>query len=210
MNNLRQLTMAWKMYAHDNGDRLVQSEPQMFNVAGEPVWVTGDMRNASEAVDTNRILNSPLFQYVKNTAVFRCPADRSNMDGVPRVRSYSMNWWLNGVKPAGSQASYRRYQRYTQITVPDVSRLAVFIDEHEDSLKEGKFFITLGPTGKFAENMPANRRHDYSYTLSFADGHVEAWKLRDPAVRNWKKGDLIPSGQNEDYKKLSQVCTAPQ
>ncbi len=211
LNNLKQLMVGWTLYTDENSGMLMQSESQ-FPVLGtnEPIWVFGSMANASEATDTNLLRQGALFPYVKNPSLYRCPTDRSEVNGVGRVRSYSMNYWMNGVEfKSGTQANYRRYVRFSQITTPALSGAAVLIEDHEDQIDDPKFFILAGsaPMGRFYD-MPANRRHDYSYVLSFADGHAEAWRLKDSAMRNWKKPQTIPSNQNEDYLKLIEACTA--
>ena len=46
LNNLKQLTLAWDMYAHDNNDVLVPNNPPNYWPYGKlgPTWAWGDMR----------------------------------------------------------------------------------------------------------------------------------------------------------------------
>ncbi|MBA4148276.1 MAG: type II secretion system protein [Verrucomicrobia bacterium] len=214
LNNLKQLTLAWTMYSHENKDNLLRCEPRgLTPTPNEEVWVLGDMRKPEEATNFNLIVQSKLYQFHKSLSIYRCPADNSRMDGVPRTRSYSMNGWINGLNVSGqNQGDYRIYRKFTDITRPSPAGLAVLLDEHEDSISDGKFFLRQGPSGKFV-SMPANKRHDSSYVLSFADGHVEAWRLTDREMRNWNSPNWsapiqAPSGQNKDWERLAEATSA--
>lgn len=207
INNTRQLTLSWIMYAQENNDYLLQCEPKNFiPEPGEPVWVLGDMKNSMEATNVDLIKEGKLYSMQKSTDIFRCPADRSEVDGVPRVRSYSMNGWINGLTILGSLENYRIYRKMTEIIKPTPDSFAVFIDENEASIDDGKFLIGVKPIERFFD-MPANKRHRSSYVVSFADGHAEAWKLTDSVVRNWSGGP-IPTGKNPDWERLANACTA--
>jgi prepilin-type N-terminal cleavage/methylation domain-containing protein/prepilin-type processing-associated H-X9-DG protein len=211
MNNFSQLTKCWMMYSDDNDGKLVQSESWYFRPPGNDGWIFGNMSNPAQATNQALIAQGKLFKYNGSYGIYRCPADRSGI-----VRTVSMNQWLNGL-PYGdgdSLASYYRYQKVNHLGKPPVSGTAVFIDEHEDSIDDGSFMIKPGEPGDWQagfQSMPANRRHGGSYVLSFADGHVEAWKLFEPAVRDWQDPDRtrwVPEGQNRDWEKLSKACTA--
>ncbi len=204
VNNLKQLQLAWINYANDNNDSIVKCESTVFPAnTNDAVWVFGDMSNVSDA--TNRVLiqQGKLYPLLNNFTLYRCPGDRSQVNGQPRVRSYTMNGWLNGVQPVSSQ--YRTYVKMTEISeAASSSRTAVFIDEHEVTITDGKF-MTRQPD-EFLRDMPANTRHDYSYTLSFADGHAEVRPLKFGPVRTWQAPPVI-AGVNEDSKALAEVCT---
>ncbi len=214
VNNFKQLTLAWTIYVDENSGQLPQSE-LIGTGTNQPVWVFGDMSNATEANDTNLVKQGVLFRYAKSPGIYRCPADRSQMNNLPRTRSVSMNAWINGKSWAGgsSQDFYRIYRKTTDMVMPSTSTMAVFIDEHEDTITGSKFMLLEGDlnppsTGRFFQNMPANRRHGGSYVLSYADGRSTSRPLLDRGVRNWNKSEFIPSGQNEDWKKLAPECSA--
>jgi prepilin-type processing-associated H-X9-DG protein len=38
-------------------------------------------------------------------------------------------------------------------------------------------------------DMPAVRRHRYSYPVAFADGHVDIFLVTDPDTKGWYPGD---------------------
>ena len=94
MNNLRQLALGWKMYPDDFNGLLLRANGFSDNRAP---WVEGNYDlGGSSLWDVNKdIMRSPLMPYIgNNTAIWRCPADRSTTSvfGVkkPRVRSNSM------------------------------------------------------------------------------------------------------------------------
>ncbi len=103
MSNMRQLTIAWKMYPDDNEDFLPPNDfpwDQVFAPTHKN-WVSGSM-DTTDATRTDLLLmedNSVIAKYSKSPAIFRCPADRSVQrvggvltgKGKPRVRSMSMN-----------------------------------------------------------------------------------------------------------------------
>jgi len=111
VNDLRQLMIAWHMYADDNREYA----PNEDYDNAYPRWVCGDMRGqttpakpgaiAYPGIDaTNTLLlvdpdYSVMGPYIKNPKIFKCPADLSTWSTInspgnseqPRVRSYSMS-----------------------------------------------------------------------------------------------------------------------
>ena len=116
LNNLRQLSLAWRMYAEDNhGYILYSSGASTAYNSTVPAWCSGALdfnpanrSNYDPAVD---IMKSPMWQYNKNASTFKCPGDTSVVvvggSAVPRVRSYSMNIYLGGFG-GSSEARLRR------------------------------------------------------------------------------------------------------
>lgn len=118
LDNLRQITMGWWMYANDNEGRLAANRgllPANEDYAAYPRWVSGDMQGGIvspiaggptytgiDATNSALLVDSrytQLARYVTNPTLYRCPADLSTWttvnspghDEMPRVRSYSMN-----------------------------------------------------------------------------------------------------------------------
>jgi len=206
-NNLKQLTTGWLSYTHDNNDAL--PETYYFMSSGgvnTNTWVRGSMDNnpvfgrvdagVLDSTNVNCLRYGTLWRYVGGTTSYHCPADRSNTQGVPRVRSYSINSWMGG-QPLPGQNEYRVFRKDSDIQSPSPSQAAVVIDEHEKSINEGWFAIDMTGGGGFLD-VPASR-HDGGFTMSFADGHVEGWKLKDPNSRNWA---YLPVPPNVDSERL--------
>ena len=103
LDNLRQLTLAWTMYADDSNSKTAPNRgafPPNPDYNAAPRWVAGDMRGGVidapylDATNSDLLVNpkfSLLGPYVRNPALFKCPSDLSTWSGQPRVRSYSMN-----------------------------------------------------------------------------------------------------------------------
>ena len=89
-----------------------------------------------------------------------------------------------GGRPLAGQDEYRHFLKEADIVSPGPSEAFVFIDEHEKSINDGWFAIDMRGNRGFIDAPAA--RHDRAFTLSFADGHVEVWKLKDPRSVQWQ------------------------
>jgi len=117
MSNQRQLSLAWHMYADDNHDNLILASddgtglPYVAAATGTHqannwAWTWSKMGytpgpDFAFNWDINAdITLRPLWQYVKNAGIYKCPADTStvvvNGSSVPRIRTISMNLFLGG------------------------------------------------------------------------------------------------------------------
>lgn len=211
ISNLRQLGYAWVMYYGDNGGRLVESYP-----LNNDVWVKGDMRNPAEAIDAKLLENGKLFTYHRNTGIYHCPADRGVIaDGkrLASVRSYSMNGFMGardpsvGAIPTSASKSVPFFAKDSDLSRP--SELWVLLDEDEQSINDG-FFVT-DPTARVWFDFPSisSYRHYYRYSLTFADGHAEPWRLNDVRTRK-VVGNKTEQAGNRDLERLAQASTVPK
>jgi prepilin-type N-terminal cleavage/methylation domain-containing protein/prepilin-type processing-associated H-X9-DG protein len=195
MNNLRQLMLGWRLYAEDNRDGLVAA---FDGIPGRPNWITGTLNFSAAAANwniTNDVAKSPLYPYVRTPAVFKCPADRSEVrtvsgDRLPRVRSNSMSQvfengpWLD--------KTYNPFQRVWHIyaklsSIHNPSKCWVLLDEHPDSINDAAFANAC--TGAVAPgtaqiiDYPGNF-HNGACGFSFADGHSEIHKWIGSKIKN--------------------------
>jgi prepilin-type N-terminal cleavage/methylation domain-containing protein/prepilin-type processing-associated H-X9-DG protein len=172
LNNLKQLTLCWTMYADDNNGRLAPNEASgEISLTGS--WIEGDAK--TDRTTTN-IQNGVLFRYNSSVAIYRCPADQAKVAGKPgmlRTRSCAMSTGL-----AFFEATYcpTPIYRAVQILDPSPTRASVFWDEDEWSIQNGAIGI-LPPEVQqyFYWNLPASR-HNRVGAVSFADGHAELWR----------------------------------
>ncbi len=190
MNNLKQLMVAWMMYADDNMGVLPPNNRWGANEMGQKGsgWVDGMLDfNGNNRDNTNLVLlmKSCLGPYTKNVGIYKCPGDRSsvNIGGAehPRVRSVAMNAYVVG---SGfddfTRSDYNRYKKLSDITDPQPCNLWVILDEREDSINDA-FFGTFPHQPTVMIDCPASY-HGGSGGLSFADGHAEIHRWRDPVV----------------------------
>jgi prepilin-type N-terminal cleavage/methylation domain-containing protein/prepilin-type processing-associated H-X9-DG protein len=199
MSNLRQLQIAWILYADDNQQRVVSSGYQYPVEA--TAWVNGwldfnagnaDNWDESTLKDPNRARFAP---YLQSTAVYKCPADRSVVAGKPRIRSLSMSQAFGGpgdwLDPAGFGANatskkYRTYYKTSDMTSPGPVNLWLLLDEHPDSQNAGGFGNTMveavnGSDARIVD-FPASF-HGGAGGVGFADGHAEIRKWVDARTR---------------------------
>lgn len=189
MNNQKQLTLAWIMYADDHEDRV---PPNTSGSGSRGGWVDGWLDfNPGNTDNTNTLFlrDAKLGPYTKNLGIYKCPAD--NYDCIiakinyPRVRSVSMNAYIGvarfgGVPDKSPTAGYYSYQKMSDIKHPPPVMLWVFVDEHPDSINDG-WLINGMPGGGGWGDLAASY-HAGSCGIGFADGHAEIHKWKDKAT----------------------------
>jgi prepilin-type N-terminal cleavage/methylation domain-containing protein/prepilin-type processing-associated H-X9-DG protein len=233
MNNLKQLTLAWVMYANDNTTRLAQDgdqqHPQTGTLPTDPrlqsgglwyQWAPGNM-SSSILYQTNYIMGSALYPYVNTMAVYKCAADSSTFQFpvLPHTRSYSMNCYISPVIGNGTQAhpdgtwtsvgldGTRNFFRDSDFIQPGPSATYVLIDENGTSINDS-FFVSDPTQGNMFNDIPATR-HGNAGGLSYADGHSEIKHWKDPAILNSKAktGPVTGTGNYSDAAWLEQRAT---
>ena len=206
MNNSKQLTFAWLMYANDNNDRVVGNFGQQetydeiaaANAAKSypyRTWVCNNMYWTTEAQITNLNLVklASLGSYVSaNLGIFKCPADNylsspQTLAGwTLRPRSFAMNAYFGPYNPSwtsGKNNFFSLYRQFLKLSSTDTpANRYVFVDEHPDSINDGYFLNdanrqTLSHWG----DLPASF-HNGACGFSFADGHSEIHKWRSSAT----------------------------
>ncbi len=190
-SNFRQLQLCWHMYADEHDDRLVPNHASGAAFSRAAVWADSQtwlQGNAYTDVNASNIESGPLYLYNKNPGIYKCPGDRSTVRDqgqVPRSRSVSMNVYMNWDDTGGDYTTYC-WHKLSQIGAPGPSKASVFIEEHENSISQSGFFINhpnkllIFGTGLWTWITFPAVRHNNGGTLSFADGHVEGWKWREP------------------------------
>ncbi len=92
MGNLKQLTLAWIMYAMDNDDKLVNGDTEEYTVMyapgrlpheshyGEPAWVKKDWAEPGIEKQQEAIRRGALYPYSREMKLYRCPVARLSQD----------------------------------------------------------------------------------------------------------------------------------
>jgi prepilin-type N-terminal cleavage/methylation domain-containing protein/prepilin-type processing-associated H-X9-DG protein len=205
LNNLKQLQLCWHLYAHDNEDVITPNNFVYFVNVGttNPATLGEDQMTWCRGIaprDTNAISDttSLLFPYNRSQEIYRCPSDRSTVDGQPgtlRKRSYNMSNSANC-----SRAD--RFRKCSEIRNP--VNLFIFIDTHEGAIWDSTFGVLAANSPWWSDfwlDIPADR-HQRGANLTFADGHAEHWKWRaakDPSLMGW------PAYSNEDLDDLRRL-----
>jgi type II secretory pathway pseudopilin PulG len=225
MNNLRQLNLACKMYADDAQGQLVSSWPLGFGIypvnpySWCPGWACFSDQSPTygpspqfDCTNVYALQSGAIWQYVKASGVYRCPADDRSLGGLPVVRSYSMNSWMNGRSygdSSGNETTFVSpgidgsltdafYRKENQLAAP--SQTWCLIDEDAGTINDSLFLVDMSPVNGIPD-MPSSR-HGQSYEISFADGHMENVKMLHPAS-DWM-GSAVP---DPDWVKLKNWTT---
>jgi prepilin-type N-terminal cleavage/methylation domain-containing protein/prepilin-type processing-associated H-X9-DG protein len=195
ISNLRQLELAWLMYPGDNNDKLVRvgglaeivTDPA--DTAAQPggpksQWVLGRVDQMPSRTNTALLQGGLLYPYVNSVGVYKCPADQTLIGGAVSVRSMSMNCWMNPIDSwndygGNHPGKVREFRKVSDITSPTPSMAWVLIDENPWGINDG-FFVCDPAVGVWVD-YPASY-HNGSGGLSFADGHAEIKKWKDPKV----------------------------
>jgi prepilin-type N-terminal cleavage/methylation domain-containing protein/prepilin-type processing-associated H-X9-DG protein len=190
LNNTKQLTMAWMIYADDhNGVLAYNLGWSTTNLSMNLNWVNNVLDwNVVNSDNTNiaKVVETGLGPYAsKEVNIYRCPSDRVLSDvqraagWSSRVRSYSMNAMI-GDAGTFSQAGYNvnnpdyiQFFKYTAIPRP--ADIFVFLDEHPDSIDDG-YFVNNSDYPRWRD-LPASY-HNNAGTFSFTDGHAESHRWR--------------------------------
>jgi prepilin-type N-terminal cleavage/methylation domain-containing protein len=227
MNNHHQLVLAWILYSGDFNENLPRNGG-IGNIAlsmtdtpniNNGNWVQGVMGTQYGTpvsnTDPNLVKAGTLFPYAKSLGIYKCPADiKTSKFGtslLPTTRSMSMNAWLNPiVLPTGASGSERIYRRQGDITFPAPVNCWVFLDENPGTINDG-FFVCdpFGPSAGSWTDIPASY-HNSAGGLSFADGHSELRKWRDPAIlaKNIIQPNVSTANPGLDLNWLEERSTA--
>ncbi len=225
MNNLKQLTLGAMMYAGDNEDAIVPNGEvgQQSSSSADPninpggkwaQWCPGRM-DTLNAWDDSFIKAGLLFPYVKSVALYRCPADRSlyplagGANAKPRVRSMSMNSWLNPYQVWQNQdttAGVRVFRKLGALVNPGASMTFFYLDENPNAINDGYIVCDI-TKNDFWVDVPASY-HNGAGGISFCDGHAEIKKWRDSKLLNATTTQIAsdPNSPDNAWLKARSTC----
>jgi prepilin-type N-terminal cleavage/methylation domain-containing protein/prepilin-type processing-associated H-X9-DG protein len=234
-SNLRQLTLAWTMYATENNDALCSPDTDCLS---DGCWVID-----GAGLEDNLLIGTipaiekgVLWPYTQLIKLYECQSartfpsvhrrpDRLRDYSISRSMGYPLKVWYDD-KPCRSFA--------TLSEIPNPSKKMAFIEAdgglrgspwtNRYSLLQA-FWALAGdtdtPQWKFERNpdgVPWNiitARHNQGCNLSFADGHVDYWKYKDRrtiqlAVEETDRQDEIEfSTENPDLDYMVTLLKGP-
>jgi len=223
LNNTKQLLVAWQVYADDHNDSLA------YNVGGNGLraiapntklnWVDNIMSWTTNSDNTNftTITDASLGPYSGSVNIYRCPSDKvlsddqRNSGWSGRIRSYSMNAMVGDAGEVSKSGVNENNPGYVQFfrasSIPQPSRIFIFLDEHPNSINDG-YFLNKWPAPPYKEkewiDLPASY-HNGAANFSFADGHSEThrWQIpntKQPPIPNSFNLPLeVLDGQTADF-----------
>ncbi len=206
LNNLKQLSLAWIMYADENDDKIVNGEAAysgnksnpMPNLpsyhTGEPWWTGDDCapgymqgEQLAQDVQIRAIKAGALFRYCKNEKLYRCP---TGIRG--EMRTYTIGDSMNGLYRPGTHRgdvgvrvgrTVLWVKKRTEISVPGPAYRIVFLDEGR--VTPDSYAVHYN-NGQWWD--PPHVRHGDGTNVAFADGHSDYWKWN--AVETIKIGKM--------------------
>lgn len=226
MNNSKQLSLAWILYADDNNDKIpgnLDGGDAQNWANSNRTWAVGWLDNQSFRADNTNwliLMNSQIGKYSASHEIYKCPADRAlsnGRKGLPRVRSISMNGYL-GDRASPYTSGYRQFKKYSELVSPSPSKCWVFLDEREDSINDGWHAVDMGsfdpykPAAHTIVDYPA-AYHNRAAGYGFADNHAEVHKWIDGRTTPVLKfGSALPLGvaspNNKDVDWIQERTTS--
>jgi prepilin-type processing-associated H-X9-DG protein len=205
-NNLKQLAVAWMIYADDHEGRVPpnfgaqQVNDEIANGTYRN-WVNNvlDWTDNPQNTNTALLFAGGLGPYLGGQEnVYRCPSDyvlsdlQEDLGWRARTRSYSMNAMIGDAgdfTTGGTNVNNPHYRQFFAATdIPMPSDIFVFIEEHPDSINDG-YFLNNPYTGQWMD-LPASY-HNGGANLSFADGHVEYHKWQVSSTRHAARAFVV-------------------
>jgi len=205
LNNLKQLSLAWTLYADDNNDLFVNNHGVPETLARRQTWANNVEDWVSSDDNTNLIYltDSKLGPFANRSAgIYKCPADRVPAPNGPRIRTMSMNAMVGNPGELTNRFNPLYVQFYKPQDVPRPSGIFVFLDEQADTLNDG-FFVNRLEDYSWG-NVPGSY-HDGAVNLSFVDGHVEShrWLVANTVVPvHGAKISAFPAAPHTDFDWL--------
>jgi prepilin-type N-terminal cleavage/methylation domain-containing protein len=184
MNNERQMTLAWMIYADDYAQNLV---PNVGDGQGalyygpQYDWCYGNVNALPEETNAVYLTTSLLWPYTKSLGVYKCPSDPGNPAGTPRVRSISMNGFMNG-KGGGTVAGFKNFLKLVDVNQP--SQWFVFLDEKPLSINDEYFEVKIAQAtlASVVMNDWPSQVHGGGCGFGFSDGHSEMHKWKGASM----------------------------
>ncbi len=229
VNNQKQLSLAWIMYAGDFTDLM----PPNW-LADHRAWIDGTVGNVDVlpgATNLVALRNGLLYRYNPSDGVYRCPAAKGGptlppapayMRNVQLVRTYSLQGRMGGADgPTAARygvsdttwvlgAQYAQYSKLTQVKNPSPSDAMTFVDESIETIDDGYFAVNAAGEINAWQNSPSVR-HGQSCVFAFADGHAERWKWLALHVEQPLDASITQYGSSTaaDLKRVQNAVFRP-
>jgi prepilin-type N-terminal cleavage/methylation domain-containing protein len=226
MAQMRQVQLGWQTYADDNNGRIVNGRPQNDSTApsDSKPWLTNalDLQFPHTAAEGQAMMRTgALAQYIGDPRVYMCPSRYHGM--APTAEAAVWEWLgsyhivptMNFFTPPGRWTVWDRIIRANW----NVGRTVLFIRKTSELVYPGPasraVFVDRGLG--YAADMPYRNEdatdwlalgthtvwftpihHEAGSCMSFADGHVEYWKWKDPST-------LAGGRAHMDYSVLGAI-----
>jgi prepilin-type N-terminal cleavage/methylation domain-containing protein/prepilin-type processing-associated H-X9-DG protein len=216
MNNTKQLTLGWILYAGDNDDRtpgVLDNGSFVGTVADWSTnWCGGLMNVPQLSTNTLPLTSGQIYPYVKTVSPYHCPSDSTTQKDAGgtgsdlRVRSYSMSQTFG----QGENLPWPLYKIYTKVgRIRNTSETWVLIDEDGISINDAAFGVKMTKPGSYLGNIvdTPSGRHGGATGMSFADGHSIVHKWRSPLTYKSHDTSIHDDAFVVDMEWLSSVSS---
>ncbi len=216
LSNLKQMMLAWVMYADDNDGRIVMGCTRKTQ---ETIWGGTHARpykcwvyyigpphfpDPTEKEKLEGIRDGGLFKYIRNERLYKCP---TGIRG--EVVTYAISDVMNGHRISDIQDRGLVVIRRESIKNP--GQRIVFLDEGELSPSSWTIWYSQP---RWWDKPTA--RHGDGTNFAFADHHAEYWKWMDPRTvkcarmtrSEWlaNKSTLSEQLGNKDLHRVQRSC----
>ncbi|MEK0330906.1 MAG: hypothetical protein QQN49_06670, partial [Nitrosopumilus sp.] len=179
------------LYADDNNDKIVPA-----NTARNNAWVRWKGFGVSEEERMEDIRSGSLYRYCPDVKLYKCP---TGLRG--EIVTYAIVDAMNGYDGMPGTKNLMVYRRM-QSRRPN--ERAVFVDEGR--LSPNSWTVWYDQE-QWWDGIPV--RHGNGTNWSFADGHSEYWKWKDPRTVKFGRGEIsalssVPG--NPDLYRVQKAC----
>jgi len=204
LSNLKNLQLAWIMYADANDDKIVNgdsgeytgmygSPTTAFNKShyNEKSWVLRDWEQAmTEQRKEQAIMDGALYAYTTTLKLYKCPTVERKVlvaygHTSPPVRTYSVSDSMNCKNWDGMGAAMLK----KRLEIKDASFRIVFLDDGGTNPSALGGWTVYTNEWRWWDPPPV--RHGDGTTFSFVDGHSDYKKWMDP--RTLEFGKRLPN-----------------
>jgi prepilin-type processing-associated H-X9-DG protein len=211
---MKQLSLAWFLYADEHEDWLVNNHGINETLLLRKNWANNmqDLQNSDGNTNEALITNGLLAPYLGNSVkVFKCPSDISVAENGPRLRSVSMNSLVGdpGELTNKFNPQFVQFLRLEEFQNP--SQIYVFLDENPDTINDGFFMNRWGDPVHVWGNLPGSW-HRGGANLTFADGHAELrrWALAETRRPYGSGSGTFPATSPVDFDWLKDRTSVPK
>jgi prepilin-type N-terminal cleavage/methylation domain-containing protein/prepilin-type processing-associated H-X9-DG protein len=210
LSNLKQLTLAWNLYAQEHDGWLVSGRAFGTYKHGRVLngWVDRAFIYSDEKLEESRLSRyfnkGALWRYIQDPAIYRCPRAKKGHPVTYATVISANGDYVEGTYGPVAEENWRlmrpsirvgktvlRLRNLTDIVSPGASQRAVFVDQGQRPTSDDFYVKYLYPEWNFHSPPPIH--HAKGATLSMADGHAEYWKWKGRETVNMPR-EMLPVG----------------